>query len=104
MENNVGIVGIRLYSQTNEWMDCLVLVQADREEEAIEALSAGVDAFWEDGHDMTYGECIGESMDERGIPYAIQYFDEEAERYEQYWEGHLSNLQSIGIRIVAVTS
>ena len=97
--NEGCIVGIRWFSQMNEWMDCLVLVNASKKNDALEAIRAGVDAFWASCEEC-YGDCIERSLHDKHISYVIEYEDSDMYLDDEMWESHLDKYASIGIPII----
>ena len=95
------VVGIRWFSQMNEWMDCLVLVNADMKGRAIDAVRSGIDEFWSGTCDC-YGDCIEWALADACIPYIIEYEDPENYEDDAAWEKHLDTYISIGIPIFLV--
>lgn len=99
-----AITGVRWYSQENEWMDCVVLAPTEYESAVINAISAGVDAFFEDENQQPYGDCIEYALYQAGIPHLLELLDEEAEAESPYWEEHFNDLRYMGANIHTVTS
>lgn len=93
------IVGIRWFAQMNEWMDCLVLVNASKTDDALEAIRAGVDAFWASDSEC-YGDCIERSLYDKHISYVIEYEDSNIYLDDEMWESHLDKYAAIGIPII----
>ena len=92
-----GVVCLRWFSMMNDWMDCIIFVPEWAQEAATQAIRAGIDFFW-DNHCFCYGDCIVDALNERGVPYAIEYIDEHAYTEEQ-WEQHVSSFASIGVPV-----
>ena len=46
---------IRVYSEMNEWMDCIFIVSAEDAERAEKVLQEAWDSYWEDGDGWCYG-------------------------------------------------
>ena len=94
----IGIIGLRWFSIMNEWMDCFVLVRLQDQEEAIKAIQAGIDEFW-DGQCDCYGDCIEWHLADKNIPYVVEYEDQNVYADDEVWERHLNDYRSIGIEI-----
>jgi len=92
------VIGLRWFSILNEWMDCVVFVQEKYRAEAKEAISAGIDEFWEENN-LCYGDCIDNALSNRGIPFVIEYEDEALYANDEDWECHLKAYAAIGIDI-----
>lgn len=92
------IIGLRWFSIMNDFMDCVVFVQAKNREQATKAILYGIEEFWKED-DLCYGDCIEEVLREFKIPYVIDYEDERLYQTDWDWEQHLQQYLSIGIPI-----
>lgn len=101
MDNEGCVVGIRWFSQMNDWMDCLVLVNQTNRGSAIAAVKSGVQEFW-DSDCETYGDCIINELNAADIPYVIEYADPNIYSDEDAWEHHIQAYTAIGIPIIVV--
>ena len=97
---NRNIVGLRWFSDLNEWMDCLILVQSEYQEAAIQAIRDGVERYWDDEF-QCYGDSIEEALMERGVPFVINYLDEYAFTQES-WERYVQSFEAVGIPVTNV--
>ena len=95
------IVGIRWYSWSNDWMDCVVLVRQEDRSRAIDAITAGINQFWEES-DLCYGDCIEAALKEKNIPYSIEYMQQGVYRDDNAWDKHIDDLRSIGIKVLNI--
>ena len=66
---------IRVQSSTNEWMDCIFLVNQEDKEKAIEVLKKAWDAFWIESESWCYGDFLEAKMSEAGISFDVYYAD-----------------------------
>ncbi len=66
---------IRVWSSTNEWIDCIFLVNQEDKEKAIEVLKKAWDAFWIEGESWCYGDFLEAKMSEAGISFDVYYAD-----------------------------
>lgn len=48
---------IRVYSEMNEWMDCIFIVSAEDAERAEKVLQEAWDSYWEDGDGCFFYNC-----------------------------------------------
>ena len=69
---------IRVRSCTNEWMDCIFLVEEKDRDKAIEALEKAWDNLWEEGEDQCYGDFLETRLTEAGIRFDVYYAGTEA--------------------------
>ena len=95
-------IGLRWFSQMNEWMDCLVLVPASLAHHAHAAVCEGVDAFWADNNQEAYGDCIERALRRQAIPYVIEYETPQDYIDDEAWECHLDQYVAVGIPIINV--
>lgn len=98
-----GIVGLRWYALTADWMDCCVYVPREHEIAAREAIKIGVKEFWE-RNDQCYGDCIEYYLSKVDIPYLIEHcvYDPDTDEVYPVWEDHFDYLRSRGIPIHTV--
>lgn len=68
---------IRVYSEMNEWMDCIFIVSAEDAERAEKVLQEAWDSYWEDGDDWCYGNYLSDKMIKAGISFDVYYADSE---------------------------
>lgn len=66
---------IEVYSEMNEWIECIFLVDKADEESAVRILEKAFDEFWEQ-EDVCYGDWLKEKMEEAGIEFEIFYAEE----------------------------
>ena len=66
---------IRVWSSTNEWIDCIFLVNQEGKEKAIEVLKKAWDAFWIESESWCYGDFLEAKMSEAGISFDVYYAD-----------------------------
>ena len=64
---------IRVRGCTNEWMNCIFLVEEQEKEKAIGVLEKAWDDLWDEGEDWCYGEFLETRMAEAGIRYDAYY-------------------------------
>lgn len=95
-----GMVGLRWYSQFNDWMDCCVYVTREYEAAAKKAIIAAVLEFW-DQTDQCYGDMIEDNLTDADIPFFIEYcdYDRETDEVCDGWEEHFDYLRGRGIPI-----
>ena len=63
---------IRVHSCTNEWMDCIFLVEEKDKEMAARVLEKAWDDLWEDGEEC-YGDLMETRLTEAGIKFDAYY-------------------------------
>lgn len=68
---------IRVSSSTNEWMDCIFLVDEKDKEKAIEVLKKAWDDFWEEGEGWCYGNFLEARLVAADIAFDAYYADVE---------------------------
>ena len=100
-------VGLRWFSFSNSWMDCLVLVNGAHKETAAKVIIDAMDAWSDDPdwNDTCYGDCIDIFLNERGIPHVMDFCDADADVYperEEQWERRLESYISVGIEITQI--
>ena len=64
---------IRVYSDLNTWMDCIVRVSDEELDHAKEVLEKAWDEFWEDENEKPYGDLLSSALEEAEIEYEIYY-------------------------------
>ena len=69
---------IRVRGCTNEWMDCIFLVDEKDKEKAARVLQKAWDDLWEEGEDRCGGDFLGRRLIEAGIPFDVYYAGTEA--------------------------
>ena len=69
---------IRVRSCTNEWMNCIFLVEEKDKDKTIEVLNQAWDDLWEEGDDRCYGDLLGARLTEAGIRFDVYYAETEA--------------------------
>lgn len=91
---------IRYYSELNPWIDFVVFVEKDREDEAMEKLQMAIDAYW-DGHFECYGDAVHDILHEAKIPYILSSHDpdDESDEYSWWWRVHMARIeQEMGMK------
>ena len=68
---------IRVYSEMNEWMECIFIVSAEDAERAEKVLQEAWDSYWEDGGGWCYGDYLSYKMIKAGISFDVYYADSE---------------------------
>ena len=72
---------INLYSDTNSWMNLVLLVNDKDFEKAKKVTEKAFDAFWNDSEVedgcWAFGDWIGWKLKEAGIKYSMYFKDEE---------------------------
>ena len=68
---------IRVYSEMNEWMDCIFIVSAEDAERAEKVLQEAWDSYWEDGDGWCYGNYLSDKMIKARISFDVYYRSEE---------------------------
>lgn len=71
---NEGV--IRVYSDMNEWMDCVFIVAADEAEKAKGVLTEAFDSYWEDGDGWCYGNYLEAKLVDANIAYRAYYAED----------------------------
>ncbi len=66
---------IRLYSPTNEWIDCIILVDAENEEKAKTIIENAYDEWWELSRGIydPYEDYIIEALENAEIAFDIYH-------------------------------
>lgn len=66
---------IEVYSDMNEWMDCVFLVAEADKDAAEKVLKAAFDDYWDDeeAHDACYGDWLELRMKKAKINYEVFY-------------------------------
>lgn len=72
---NEGV--IRIYSDQEEWMDCVFVVAQEDAEKAKDVLTKAMKSFWDDGEGWYYGNYFEAKLVENDIAYRAYYADEE---------------------------
>lgn len=96
-----GVIGLRYFSWTNDFIDFVVFVCEDDAEKTKQAIVEAMDEFW-DSDDLCFGDCVYWQLKEHGIlPYRDIYIeqDDEGECDNDQWEAYLESL-NVPIRIV----
>lgn len=95
-----GIVGLRWYALTADWMDCCVYVPREYEATAIAAIKTAIAEFW-DCNDQCYGDCIEYHLSKNNVPYLIEHcsYDPQTDEVDPEWEDHFDYLRGRGIPI-----
>ena len=70
---------IRVRGCTNEWMDCIFLVEEKDKEKAVRILEKAWDELWEEEEDRCYGDLLGTRLTEARIRFDVYYAETEAE-------------------------
>ena len=78
MVEEMDCVCIRVWSCTNEWIDCIFLIDAKDKNQAIRILNQAWDELWEEGEDQCYGDFLGRRLTEAGIQFDVYYAETEA--------------------------
>lgn len=68
---------IRVQSNTNDWIDCIFLVDEDEKERAVEVLEKAYDDFWNEGEGWCYGDFLEARLLKAGIAFDAYYADAE---------------------------
>ena len=103
------MVALRWFSDMNPDMDCIVIVSAEDEDIAEEAIRTGVEEFW-DSDDLCWGDCVVSALDERKVPHTILYMPgwgsydlgEFPAELDDAWEAYLGSLEKNGISVKIV--
>ena len=69
---------IRVCGCTNEWMDCIFLVEERDKEKAAVVLEKAWDDLWEEGEDQCYGDLLRARLTEVGLRFDVYYAETEA--------------------------
>ena len=69
---------IRVRSCTNEWMNCIFLVEEKDKDKTSEVLNQAWDDLWEEGEDRCYSDFLGARLTEAGIRFDVYYAETEA--------------------------
>lgn len=69
---------IRVRGCTNEWMNCIFLVEEKDKDEAVRVLEKAWDDLWDEGEDWCYGEFLETRLTEAGISFDAYYAEAEA--------------------------
>lgn len=94
-----GMVAVRWFSLTNEWIDCVVVVPEYCREQAKIAMRSACDKFWDDEYE-TVGDAVCGEFDKEGIPYTaiLLPWDYKRDRpllEEEVWEQMISELPEV---------
>lgn len=94
------MVNLRWFSITCTWIDFIVQVPDKYEDYATTAILEAMDSYWEDECDECYGDMVEHLLHERGIPYNINYHDDDdiSDKYEAIWENHAAR---IGCKVIS---
>ena len=79
MVEEMNCICIRVRGCTNEWMDCLFLVDEKDKAKAVEILAQAWDDLWEEGEDRCYGDLLGARLTEAGIQFDVYYAETKEE-------------------------
>lgn len=66
-------VPIQVFSSTNEWIDCIFLVDKDDAKQAAEVLDEAMNRWFDDDSQIPYGDYLEREMDARGIEYEVYF-------------------------------
>lgn len=64
---------IQVFSSTNEWIDCIFLVDKDDAKQAAEVLDEAMNRWFDDDSQIPYGDYLEREMDARGIEYEVYF-------------------------------
>lgn len=86
------MTGIRYFSESNPWIDFVVLVDDEAKTDAKVAIARAMDTFWEDG-DICYGDAVYAEMNKlKGVHFSVIFFDENLP--ESMWDDFLEYVKS----------
>lgn len=68
---------IRVQSSMNEWIDCIFLVDEEKEGNALEVLEKAWNDFWKSGEGWCFGEFLESRLAEENIEFDVYYADME---------------------------
>lgn len=94
-----GMVAVRWFSYTNEWIDCVVMVPDHCKEQAETAMRSACDKFWDDEYE-TVGDAVCCEFDKTGIPYTAilypwDYRNDGPLLEEKVWEDMIATLPEV---------
>ena len=75
---------LRVRSSTNEWMDCIFLVEEKDKEMAVGKLNQAWDDLWEEGEVRCYGDFLGARLTEAGIRFDAEYIKQFHQKIDEY--------------------
>ena len=64
---------IRVYSELNNWMDCIVIVSEEKVEHAKKVLEKAWDEFWKEDNEIPYGDLLSSALENEEIEHEIYY-------------------------------
>ena len=73
MVKEIKCACIRVCGCTNEWMNCIFLVEEKNKEKAVRLLEKAWDDLWEEREDQCYGDFLGRRLTEAGIQFDVYY-------------------------------
>lgn len=77
MVEEMKCVCIRVRGCTNEWMNCIFLIDEKDKEIAAGVLEKVCDDLWDEGEDWCYGEFLETRLTEAGIRFDAYYAEME---------------------------
>ena len=88
-----NMYGFRFYSETNQWIDFVVLVPRKENSVAYITLRHAIEAYWNFEYEC-YGDAVEAELDKRKIPYVIIYHDSNdiSDDYENRWNAMIEDL------------
>lgn len=90
---------LRWYSQTNIFMDFVVVVPTVMAYDAANVVVRTMDAWWEDNNSEAYGWTVERAMQDAGIPCLFVYHGDmrEDQEYEDSWEDVVRSLDPVDL-------
>ena len=79
MVEEMNCACIRVRGCTNEWMDCIFLVDEKVKKKAARILQKAWDDLWEEGEDRCYGDLLGVRLTEADIRFDVYYAETKKE-------------------------
>lgn len=89
-----GMKAVRWYSDTNTWIDFVVVVPDEYLLSAAKAVKMAMNAYWNDDSIEYYSDAVEDNLRNATIPYLIFFHDSEREddEYEENWEEFVEQL------------
>ena len=79
MVEEMNCACIRVRGCTNEWIDCIFLIDAKDKNQAIRILNQAWDELWEEGEDRCCGDFLGTRLTEADLRFDVYYAETEKE-------------------------
>lgn len=91
-----GMKAVRWYSDTNQWIDFIVVVPDEYLPFTAKAVGKAMDAYWNDDSIECYGDAVEDNLRQSNIPYLIFFHDSEREddEYEERWEAFVERCEN----------